>query len=344
VIDGPSLRAAVFDAAGHRAGRGAVKLARIIRCGRPRARRCTLRRSKAGMEAGMGTARSRALVGPAVERIEALDALDGPGKAAGKAIRDALPAGAVREALSGTWLGHALHPLMTDFTIGSFLSATLLDVLGGDTDGRAARRLIAIGLASYGPTVATGLGDWADAEIADARVRRVGIVHAVSNSVAVGCFASSLATRRAGRTGRGKLLSLGGLGALTVGGYLGAHLSYFHAVGPNQTAFDQVPEDWTPVANAANSREGQPATTVAGDTPVLLLRRGGALVALHDRCSHRGCSLGDGDFDGDVVTCACHGSQFSLVDGALLRGPATAPQPVYDARQQDGRIEIRARP
>ena len=48
------------------------------------------------------------------------------------AVTNALPVGAPRDALSGTWLGHALHPALTDVVIGSFFGATLLDLLGGD--------------------------------------------------------------------------------------------------------------------------------------------------------------------------------------------------------------------
>ena len=261
----------------------------------------------------------------------------------GKALRGVLGPGALKDAVSGTWLGHPLHPLLTDVTIASFLSASLLDVLGGDDDGRAAERLLAIGLASYGPTAFTGANDWADTEIADDRVRRVGLVHATTNSAALALFASSLAARRAGRRGRGKALGMAGMAALGVGGYLGAHMSFFQGVGPNQTTFDQLPDDWTPVASADDLDEGEPKTAVVGDAPVLLLRLGGRIHALHDRCSHRGCSLSEGEIDGDVVTCACHGSRFDLGDGSVRRGPATAPQPVYETREREGRVEVLGR-
>lgn len=282
-------------------------------------------------------------LGPLVERLESLAALDVPGKRIGKALRGVLAPGGLKDAVSGTWLGHPLHPLLTDVTIASFLSASLLDVLGGDDGGPAAERLIAIGLVAYGPTAFTGANDWADTEPADDRVRRVGLVHAGANSAALALFTASLAARRAGRQGRGKALGMAGMAALGAGGYLGAHMSFFQGVGPNQTVFDQVPDDWTPVASASDLEDGEPATAVAGDAPVLLIRRGAAIHALHDRCSHRGCSLSQGQIDGDSVTCACHGSRFDLRDGSVQRGPATAPQPVYDARARDGRVEVRGR-
>ncbi len=276
-----------------------------------------------------------------MERLESLPGLDGPAKAVGKAVRDAIGPGAVKDALSGTWLGHALHPLLTDVTITAFVGAAMLDVLGGDDDGRAAQRLIAVGLASSAPTVVTGLNDWADTEIADERVRRVGAVHAAANTTAFTLFASSLAARRAGNQGRGRALGLAGVTALTVGGYLGAHMSFFQGVGPNQTVFDQAPGDWTAVAAADDLPQGKPLAVVAGDAPVLLLRHGDGLHALHDRCSHRGCPLSEGEIDGEVITCFCHGSRFDLRDGSVQRGPATAPQPVYDVRETDGQIEVR---
>ena len=74
---------------------------------------------------------------------------------------------------------------------------------------------------------------------------------------------------------------------------------------------------------------------------MLLVRADGSLYALHDRCSHRGCSLADGELDGLEVVCACHGSRFDLRDGSVKQGPATAPQPAFETRERDGKIEIR---
>ena len=290
----------------------------------------------------MGSASSPSPLGPLVERLESLGVLDTPGKAVGKAARAAVGPGALKDALSGTWLGHALHPLLTDVTIGSFVSASLLDVLGGDDDGRAAERLIAIGLASYGPTALTGLSDWADSEIGDERVRRVGLAHAATNTTALSFFASSLAARRAGNRGRGKALGLAGVTVLAAGGYLGAHMSFFQGVGPNQTAFDDVPGDWTRAASSSDLAEGEPTSVLIGDAPVLLLRHGDGLHALHDRCSHRGCLLSDGEIEEEVITCVCHGSRFDLRDGSVQRGPATAPQPVFEVREHEGAIEVRS--
>lgn len=278
-----------------------------------------------------------------MEALENAEALDAPAQGIAKQVRTLITPGPLKDALAGTWLGHALHPLLTDLVIGSFLSATILDVIGGDDDGRAAERLIAVGLASYPPTAATGTTDWADSELGDPRARRVGLAHAAANAGALGLYAASLVARRKGNTARGKALGLAGSGALGLGGFLGAHMSYSQGVGPNQTAFDSGPADWTDAADSSDLGTGSPKAVVVEDTPVVLVRDSEGLHALHDRCSHRGCLLSDGELDGDVIECVCHGSRFRLEDGAVERGPATQGQPAFEVRESEGRIQVRLR-
>src|SRR5918997_6481786 len=108
------------------------------------------------------------------DRVAALDALDRPAKAVGKSVRDVIPPGPIKDGLSGTWLGHALHPVLTDLPIGTWTSAVLLDWLGGKGSRKAADRLIGVGLAATVPAVITGLSEWADSEVGSPAVRRLG--------------------------------------------------------------------------------------------------------------------------------------------------------------------------
>jgi uncharacterized membrane protein len=124
--------------------------------------------------------------------------------------------------LGGRWLGHALHPLLTDVPLGTWMSATFLDVAGGPRSRDAARKLVAAGLVASLPTVAAGLSDWM---VANREERRVGVVHAATNTVALGCYAASFAARRRGRHGRGIALGLAGVTAASVGGFFGGHLA-----------------------------------------------------------------------------------------------------------------------
>src|SRR5215212_10086336 len=190
--------------------------------------------------------------------VESAAALDAPGKAVGKRVRDTIKPGALKDALSGTWLGHALHPLLTDVVIGSFVSATLLDVLGGDDDGRASERLIGVGIAAYAPTALTGANDWADTEPADDGVRRAGLVHALSNSGALALYTASLLARRRGDHGRGKALGAAGAAFLGFGGLVGGHLVFAKGGGPDQTVYDPGPSEWTAAADASQLPDRRP--------------------------------------------------------------------------------------
>jgi nitrite reductase/ring-hydroxylating ferredoxin subunit len=175
----------------------------------------------------------------------------------------------------------------------------------------------------------------------DPAVRRTGLVHAWTNVAALSLYSASLVARRKGARARGKVLAGAGAGVLMSAGYLGGHLSFTKGVGPNQTAYDRGPDDWTAAIDASELANGEPTSVVVADTPVLLLRHGDHFHAIHDRCSHRGCSLADGELEKETITCACHGSKFSLRDGSVLRGPATAGQPAFEVRESDGRVEVK---
>lgn len=277
---------------------------------------------------------------PVVDQIASTKALDSSAETVGKLVRDNVGSGQLKEVLSGTWIGHPLHPTLTDVVIGSFVSASLLDLLA-PAAGAASERLIGLGLLAYLPTAAAGISDWADSEAVDNEIRRVGAVHATCNAVGGSLYALSWGARRRGSRQLGALLGFAGLTVISAGGYLGGYLTFTKGVGPAQTVFDPGPTDWTPAADASLLVEGQPTRVVVDDTPVLLLRRGEEIYAIHDRCSHRGCSLSAGEVEGDEVVCACHGSRFSLLDGALRHGPATASQPAFQVRVEDGHAEVR---
>jgi uncharacterized membrane protein len=166
-----------------------------------------------------------------VARLESVEALDGPAKVIGRRVRGLIPDGPPKDALSGRWLGHAVHPVLTDIPIGTWTSSLLLDWIGGSDSRSAADRLLLTGVLAAGATVVTGWSDWADAEAGNAAVRRSGLVHAATNATATALMLGSYVARKRGARGRGKLLSLAGSAALGAGGWLGGHLSYTLGVG-----------------------------------------------------------------------------------------------------------------
>lgn len=95
------------------------------------------------------------------QRIEESAAFD-PVVARVRAVADRLVASPVRkQALQGRWLGHGLHPLMTDLPLGFWSSATLLDLAGRPASRSAAQRLVGFGVLAAVPTALTGLAEWA---------------------------------------------------------------------------------------------------------------------------------------------------------------------------------------
>ena len=274
-----------------------------------------------------------------VEKLEQASAIDTIAEPVAKSVRRTIPAGAVKDVLSGKPLGHALHPLLTDVVIGTWTSATILDLIGGAQSRAAADRLIGVGIAASLPTAVSGATDWADTTVSSAPVRRVGAVHAALNVGALALYGASLAARRSGAHGRGVLLGLAGAGVLGASGHLGGHLSYVRGVGVSQTAFAEPLEDWTPACLAAEVREGEPFVAQVEGQEILLLRQEGTIHALADRCTHRGGPLHEGTVEDGCVTCPWHFSRFRLRDGSVERGPATSPQPTYDVREAGDRIE-----
>ena len=272
-----------------------------------------------------------------LERWEALDAVAGPAAAAvGRVVRP----GPVRNLLSGTYLGHPLHPPLTDVPIGAWSMSVLLDAVGGTRCRKAADLLLLTGAVAAVPAAVTGLNDWSDTRGGS---RRAGLLHATLNVTALSLFVGSLCARARGcrRTGRG--LSLGGYGLMGAGAYLGGHLTYVKGVDVNHTAFENRPSDWTPVARDGELSEGRSRKVSAGGAQVLLHRSDGRISALAGTCTHMGGPLEKGEVADGCVTCPWHGSTFALDDGRVVRGPASMPQPSYETRVRDGRIEVRAR-
>jgi nitrite reductase/ring-hydroxylating ferredoxin subunit/uncharacterized membrane protein len=247
----------------------------------------------------------------------------------------------LRDLLHGTWLGHPLHPVLVQLPVGSFVSAAILDLVPGK--GRASTVLIAAGAAAVTPAVAAGLLDWS--QMTKDR-RRVGLVHAGANTVAVGLYAASLVARLRGRTTHGKALGFAGLSVAGLGAYLGGHLAYAQSAGVNQAAPEivRIPDDWTEVSSLADLPDGRPVVRTVGDVPILVYRRGDRVSALIERCGHETGPLGEGDVTGEgagaCVVCPWHGSVFRLTDGKVVHGPAASDQPVLRARVRDGKVEV----
>ncbi|RKN10478.1 Rieske 2Fe-2S domain-containing protein [Streptomyces radicis] len=244
-----------------------------------------------------------------------------------------------RDVLHGRWLGHPVHPALVQVPLGTWTSAALLDLIPGK--GRGAGALIAVGLVSAAPAAVAGLADWADLRKPQARV---GLVHAAANSAAIACYAASLVARLRGRRLRGRALGFAGLTSATVGGALGGHLAYRQAAGANhaEQVAAVVEPGWHLLGSLSEFPVGTPVVRVVSGVPVMVLREPDDVVrVIADRCSHMAGPLSEGEIADGCVTCPWHGSVFRLSDGWNIRGPATAPQPVFETRVTTGRVMAR---
>jgi|SRR3954454_11453625 len=172
------------------------------------------------------------------ERLEQARPLDMVAGAV-QPLVDALLADPKRaDALHGMWVGHSIHPVLTDVPIGVWTSATILDFVGGKKSRKASQRLIAIGVLAAVPTALTGWAEWGPLP---AREKRVGLVHAVSNGTGIVLYANSWRARHRGSHAKGVLLGLAGSAALQLGGYLGGHLTETRRVASVHPAYAKQP-------------------------------------------------------------------------------------------------------
>ena len=271
---------------------------------------------------------------------ETADAVQGPLREAFKQL------GPWKDFLHGKWLGHALHPVLTDIPIGAWTTALAMDAVqmmtGSDGMAGASDLAIAIGLAGAAGSAITGLADWSET---DGRAKNVGIVHGMLNLGAAGLYTASLIARRGKSRQRGVALSMLGYAVASFSAYLGGHLVFGEQIGVDHTATpDQgQPKKFTPVMRASDLKERKPVRVDVEDAAVLLVRTGDTINALTNTCTHLGGPLHEGKLEGDSIRCPWHGSRFCLTDGAVLDGPATFDERVFEVRVRDGQIEVRAR-
>ncbi|WP_446212179.1 Rieske 2Fe-2S domain-containing protein [Micromonospora sp. IBSANI012] len=277
-----------------------------------------------------------------MNKIEQNAALDPVGDRLQRAVQSTLRGQRVRDLLHGVWLGHPLHPAMVQVPVGAWISAAVLDLLPGQR--KAATTLIGLGTVSALPAAVAGLNDWA----ALARdQRRVGLVHAASNSVALVFYAGSLAARMRGRHGMGRALAYLGLSAASAGAYIGGHLAYKQGAQVSQSISElhRMTDEWKAIADLSTLPQRELITREVDDVSVILYRHGDDVTVMLERCPHQSGPLGEGEvqeIDGHTcVVCPWHGSAFRLNGGEVVHGPAANDQQLLPTRVVDGILQTK---
>jgi nitrite reductase/ring-hydroxylating ferredoxin subunit/uncharacterized membrane protein len=264
-----------------------------------------------------------------------------------RAVQDLFKAGGavgqpVADFLHGTWLGHPLHPVLTDIPIGAWTAALALDALDAvseDDFAIGADAAIALGLAGAVGSAVTGLTDWKEL---DTKPLRIGLLHGMLNLGATILYAASLILRRRGARVAGRNTALAGYAVAATAAYLGGDLVFREQIGVNHATPVWTKLKYTPVLADADLPEGELRRVEVGERRIVLARQGGHVYALAERCSHLGGPLADGMLEDGCIQCPWHGSRFALEDGRPIDGPASIPQPSFETRVRNGRIEVRA--
>jgi nitrite reductase/ring-hydroxylating ferredoxin subunit/uncharacterized membrane protein len=276
---------------------------------------------------------------PVIEALGRSSRLNELGRWLSRTFYRVVKPGKLKDVLAGTWMAHPAHPMLTDVTIGAWTGAAALDLFGGERSRPGADLLVGLGILSAIPTAVTGLSELTDT--VEREDRSIATAHALTNVGGLALWSMSLFARKRGRRRTATTLGMAATAAMTAAGFLGGHLSYRLGLGVDQTAFDPRIEEWTAVMDDTELEDDRPRRIMVSGTNVFLVRTGETIHALANRCSHRGGPLNKGTVEGATVTCPWHLSTFRLEDGSVLRGPATAPQPVYETRVRNGKIEIR---
>lgn len=249
--------------------------------------------------------------------------------------------------LNGTWIGHPLHPMLTDIPIGAWTLTIILDLVallfGLPQLGLASSITAATGVAGALAAAIAGFADWMDV---DPPEKAIGAFHATVNVSATILFLIFFFMRwgRDWQPGWSTfVIALAGYLLVTIGGYLGGALVFYKGVMINRNAYRSGPGDFRPAAETHELAEGQMKRVLVEEQPVVLLRLNGTIHAFGAVCSHYGAPLNEGKVVQNTIECPWHASRFALEDGRVVQGPACAGVPVYDCTIVNDQVQIKIR-
>jgi 3-phenylpropionate/trans-cinnamate dioxygenase ferredoxin subunit len=98
--------------------------------------------------------------------------------------------------------------------------------------------------------------------------------------------------------------------------------------------------EWVQVGSAGEVDDGEVTNYSVGERQIAIANIDGDLHAFDDVCTHQQCSLAEGDLDGTLIECPCHGSRFDVTTGEAVNGPAVDPLDVFEVREQDGELQV----
>lgn len=200
--------------------------------------------------------------------------------------------------LHGIWLGHPLHSVLTDMTVGAWVFSFVLDLLSLRRRSRSFQRsadtLLNLGNVTAATTALAGLADYSTIPN---RAVTTGATHALLNTLVLGVSLASALLRKRGKRGQGILLSSFSSSILLISAWLGGELAYRYKVGVNKSLKVADPEKWYPALQDQDLPEMTPKRVEVEGSPVLLYRYQGQVYAIGALCGHDGGNLEEGKFE-----------------------------------------------
>jgi uncharacterized membrane protein/nitrite reductase/ring-hydroxylating ferredoxin subunit len=270
--------------------------------------------------------------------------------------------------LQGRPLRHPLHPILIHFPIGLFVLSLVLDLLSVVLDGggeyvQGSLYVMTAGVVTALLAAVAGLADLSSVR-RDSRSWKVGLGHMILMIVGVSLFTLNLWLRwspwghaelpaDARVEALGLLLSLLGLGAVSVGAYSGGRLVYGDGISvgrhrrstrlPKKTirvTSEGSPDGFAAVAADESLGEGETLRVELDGTVMTVVRLQGDLYAFGEFCTHRFGPMSEASFGDCRGECPWHRSEFDVRSGEVVQGPAKEPLRPFAVKVEGAEIKV----
>lgn len=94
------------------------------------------------------------------------------------------------------------------------------------------------------------------------------------------------------------------------------------------------------VASLGDLSDGEMMLVDVGGDGIVIASLEGGYYAFDNECTHSYCSLSEGELNGEIIRCPCHGAEFDIRTGDVVNPPAVEPLQVYSVTIEENDILI----
>jgi uncharacterized membrane protein/nitrite reductase/ring-hydroxylating ferredoxin subunit len=273
----------------------------------------------------------------------------------------------LKDLLEGKPLRHPIHPMLVHFPIGFLVLSFLLDLVSLAFPEvpnlvRGSFYAMLLGIITALLAAVPGFVDYSDIR-RDHPGKVTATRHMILNLMVVPIYGINLWIRSSALSDPkislpALLLSIIGVGLLSVSGYLGGRLIYDegiavgrhkrHTLIPQDTlhlasahAASDGEANYVPVPDAEHLHNGETLRVEIDKQVMTIARIDNQLYAFQEFCTHRFGPLSEGSFHGFNVQCPWHNSCFDIRTGKVTNGPATVDLKTFKVEVRDGKIGVR---